>query len=95
MSSKVAILIAIVIGIIAALFIHSYMNKQKIDESAHLQAGDAVSKNIPVGGILTVNNVKEVMIPDYAYSKNMQVTRRCSSNIAAGPVRNVCYKGNS
>ena len=93
MSSKVAILVAIVVGIIAAVFIHNYINKQKLDESGKYLPVMRISQDIPAGGKLSDANVEKVLVPDYAYSKNMQVAPNIFSSYRGKTVKHPCYKG--
>ena len=93
MSSKVAILIAIVIGVIAAVFIHSYLNQQKLDEAGRYVIVMKVVRTIPAGGKLSDNSVEEVRIPSYAYSSNMQVTPGIYKLYRGQPVKNQCDAG--
>ena len=93
MSSKVAILIAIIIGAVAAVFIHNYLGQQERDEAGEFITVIQVVRTIPAGGKLSSNSVEEVDIPRYAYSKNMQVTRDIFRDYRGRAVKNQCDKG--
>ena len=93
MSSKVAILIAIVIGVLAAVFIHSYLNQQKLEDAGKFEKVMKVVRTVPAGGKLSSNDFEEVQIPRYAYSSNMQVTPEKFKLYKGSPVKNQCDAG--